>query len=178
MATRCTTISTLWTMAMKVCRKSCYRRQATRLINIPSDLPIAAEAEHIPQAYMFIFMFLVLFQLHHLSERTASTLISFVIMLVGAMSLPVINFPRTMTTIRQRIGFNELTAPIRLYVSCSTCHAVYVLADAPDTCTVTHLNATVCGNVLFKTTTVQGRQHQTPLKPFPYFPLRAGLEEL
>ena len=132
----------------------------------------------VPHPYLFVFMFLAIFQLYHLSQRTAAVLIGFFKALMRVLNAPAFQFPDTITTIRDYIGFEQLTAPLTMYVVCPACHAIYPPTTAPDSCETRHLNSTLCGTGLFKISRRNARQTRgTPLKQYAYYPLRAGLQK-
>ena len=79
----------------------------------------------VPHPYLFVFMFIAIFQLYHLSQRTAAVLINFLKALMHVLNAPAFQFPNTITTMRDYIGFEQLTAPLTMYVVCPACHAIY-----------------------------------------------------
>lgn len=132
--------------------------------------------DQVPHPFLFVFVFLVLFQLHHTSERVAVILIGFVVTLIQTLTdTPLPTFPETIVSLRAWIGFDRLTQGLRMHSACPKCHSIYPV-PGPATCTQTVGRAT-CNTRLLKTTP-SGRLSQTPAKQYAYLPLEESLQRL
>ena len=132
--------------------------------------------DQVPHPFLFVFVFLVLFQLHHTSARVAVILIGFVVTLIQTLTdTPLPTFPETIASLRAWIGFDRLTQGLRMHSACPKCHSIYPV-PGPATCTQTVGRAT-CNTRLLKTTP-SGRLSQTPAKQYAYLPLEESLQRL
>lgn len=121
-------------------------------------------------------IFLVLFQIHFVSEHLSSIIIEFCIILLGDLR-PGINIPTSLTTLCHITGFSALTDSLRKYVACSRCHCLFILSDpnCPTTCPNNDIRyPNTCANNLFRTV----GNHRRPIKEFAYQPLSASIERL
>ena len=119
-------------------------------------------------------IFLVLFQIHFVSEHLSSIIIEFCIILLGDLQ-PDIAIPNSLATLRHITSFSALTDSLRKYVACSRCHCSFISSNpnCPTTCSnndIRQLN--MCGNNLFK---IIGN-HRRPIKEFAYQPLSASIK--
>ncbi|KAG2216480.1 hypothetical protein INT45_014040 [Circinella minor] len=144
-------------------------------INIPTGSPL----DHLPNPLIYIFVFLVLFQINHISERIANTLISFISVLIGGFVGEEIRqcIPHSIAGMKKWIGLDYLTEDLRMYSACPTCHTIYPL-PGPERCTnlSRRMNGTLCDTPLIKSTSTNNRG--TPYKKYAYYPLEDSLKRL
>ena len=163
----------------KVCKKAARKAKQDELTVYRLDEPPAPQqtrlSDQIPRPLVFVFAFLVLFQLHHISERAALVLVSFVTILVQSLTDVIPPIPETIGQLKAWIGFDSLTEGLRMHSACQECHAIYPI-PGPNTCTQTNFRTT-CGAQLLKTR-LNGQRSQTPIKQYAYLPLEESLKRL
>ncbi|KAG2203672.1 hypothetical protein INT45_013236, partial [Circinella minor] len=148
-------------------------------ISIPAGSPL----DHLPNPLIYIFVFLVLFQINHISERIANTLISFISVLIGGFVGEEIRqcIPHSIAGMKKWIGLDYLTEDLRMYSACPTCHAIYPL-PGPERCTnpSRRMNGTLCDTPLLKSTSTSTRSNNRgmPYKKYAYYPLEDSLKRL
>ncbi|KAG2203671.1 hypothetical protein INT45_008855, partial [Circinella minor] len=116
----------------------------------PSIIP---DVQNYPHPLVLVVIFLVLFQVHFVSEHLSSVIIEFCIILLGDLQ-PGISIPTSLATLRRITGFSALTDSLRKYVSCSNCHCLFLLSDpnCPTICPNNDIRyPNTCGNSLFRT---------------------------
>ena len=141
-------------------------------INPIQQTPLA----HYPVLYAMVMVFVVIFQLHFLSERTATILIDFCTILMSVIH-PTYRFPVSLSTLRQYVGFDSLTRRLRSYVSCQQCHKLYLMNNLaiPNLCDNDDIRYDGhCGHPLFRNIAGQN----SPSKVFVYQPLAAWMDRL
>ncbi|KAI9243257.1 hypothetical protein BDA99DRAFT_566755 [Phascolomyces articulosus] len=145
--------------------------------NIPSS--INDPLDYVQHPLIYVFVFIVLFQIHHISERTAAILISFIGVLIGGYAGEIVrrSVPKTIAAMKKWIGFNKLTTDFIMYSACPTCHAIYPL-PGPERCTEPHqrLDGTLCDTELLKPS--NNNHSRRPLKQYAYNPLEQSLRRL
>ncbi|KAG2216359.1 hypothetical protein INT45_001611 [Circinella minor] len=118
-------------------------------INISTSSPL----DHLQHPLIYIFVFLVLFQINHISERIANTLISVISVLIGSFASEKIRqcIPHSIAGMKKWIGLDYLTEDLQMYSACPTCHAIYPL-PGPQNCTnpSRRMNGTLCDTPLLK----------------------------
>ena len=130
--------------------------------------------DHAPLLVTFAVVFIVLFQLHFLSDRAVVSLIEFCTAIISPM-YPMFTISQAIATLRRYTGLSMLTDRLRTYVSYPNCHRLYDQLDAPipNVCNNDDIRYRGnCGALMFKT--VAGRR--SPLKTFAYQPLMATME--
>ncbi|KAG2203970.1 hypothetical protein INT45_009683, partial [Circinella minor] len=143
------------------------------------NIPTGSLLDHLPNPLIYIFVFLVLFQINHISERIANTLIGFISVLIGGFVGEEIRqcIPHSIAGMKKWIGLDYLTEDLRMYSACPTCHTIYLL-PGPERCTnpSRHMNGTLCDTPLIKSTSTNNRG--TPYKKYAYYPLEDSLKRL
>ncbi|KAG2209024.1 hypothetical protein INT45_008885 [Circinella minor] len=145
-------------------------------INIPTSSPL----DHLQHPLIYIFVFLVLFQINHISERIANTLISFISVLIGSFAGEEIRqcIPHSIAGMKKWFGLDYLTEDLQMYSACPTCHAIYLL-PGPQNCTnpSRRMNGTLCDTPLLKST-ASSNNRGNPYKKYAYYPLEDSLKRL
>ncbi|KAG2205922.1 hypothetical protein INT45_006352, partial [Circinella minor] len=145
------------------------------------NIPISSPLDHLPHPLIYIFVFLVLFQINHISERIANTLINFISVLIGVFAGEEVRqcIPHSISGMKKWIGLDYLTEDLRMYSACPTCHAIYPL-PGPERCTnpSRRMNGTLCDTPLLKSTSTRSNNRETPYKKYAYYPLEDSLKRL
>ncbi|KAI9264889.1 hypothetical protein BDA99DRAFT_536385 [Phascolomyces articulosus] len=126
---------------------------------------------------ILIIVFIVLFQLHFMSEHLTWCLIEFCATILRDIQ-PSLDIPRSLATLLTATDFNLLADNIRKYVSCSQCHCLYMVSDpdCPRACINDDIRfgGATCDNKLFR---IIGNQLK-PIKEFSYQALGASIRRL
>ncbi|KAG2215406.1 hypothetical protein INT45_010426, partial [Circinella minor] len=112
------------------------------------NTPISSPLDHLPHPLIYIFVFLVLFQINHISERIANILINFISVLIGVFAGE---------EVRQCIP-----------------HSISERCTNPSR----RMNGTLCDTPLLKSTSTRSNNQGTPYKKYAYYPLKDSLKRL
>ena len=135
--------------------------------------------------YMFIGLFIILFQRQYLSEVAAEILMAFINVILSYTNTSCPKLPKKLSILRQHMGVHVFEEGLRRYVACKKCHKIYtldvLLANQQTLCHHTEFpyhpssawSAKLCNEQLFKNGLCKRNQQ---LKEYPYHSVIKGLQ--
>ena len=135
--------------------------------------------------YMFIGLFIILFQRQYLSEVAAEILMAFINVILSYTNTSCPKLPKKLSILRQHMGVDVFEEGLKRYVACKKCHKIYtldvLLANHQTLCH--HVEypqhpssawfAKLCNEQLFKNGLCKKNQQ---LKEYPYYSVINGLQ--
>ncbi|KAG2214183.1 hypothetical protein INT45_010577 [Circinella minor] len=135
--------------------------------------------------YMFIGLFIILFQRQYLSEVAAEILMAFINIILSYTNTSCPKLPKKLSILRQHMGVDIFEEGLKRYVACKKCHKIYtldvLLANEQTLCHHTEFphhpssawSAKLCNEQLFKNGSCKKNQQ---LKEYPYHSVIKGLQ--
>ncbi|KAG2207642.1 hypothetical protein INT45_009692 [Circinella minor] len=77
--------------------------------------------------YMFIGLFIILFQRQYLSEVAAEILMAFINIILSYTNTSCLKLPKKLSILRQHMGVDIFEEGLKRYVACKKCHKIYTL---------------------------------------------------
>ncbi|KAG2212507.1 hypothetical protein INT45_000346 [Circinella minor] len=77
--------------------------------------------------YMFIGLFIILFQRQYLSEVAAEILMAFINIILSYTNISCLKLPKKLSILRQYMGVDIFEEGLKRYVACKKCHKIYTL---------------------------------------------------